>query len=239
MIKVLKLLGVLTASLPLVQCTSMFERPGDPRYAPVMAEYEAPPEPILGSLYNSGRGLSLYEDIKAHRVGDIITVVLNEKTDASKSAQTKFDKESLATIQDPTLINTSPDFGLSKLLPIPLKTTENLTLETRIDATREFEGNSNSNQNNQLTGTISVTVKQILPNGYLMVQGEKWLTLNTGDEFIRISGIIRPEDIGPDNTILSDRVADAKIAYSGRGVLQNATNPGWIMKILASFLWPL
>lgn len=218
---------------------SHFDAPNDPNYAPVMPAYKPDPEPHHGSVYHEGIGLSLYEDIKALHVGDIITVVLAEKTDGSKSGETSLDKNSSASIANPTIFGTSPEFSFHKSLPIPLETTDHLNLQTSISADRGFEGDSESKQENQLTGTITVTVDQVFPNGNLLVKGEKWITINHGDEFIRLSGIIRPEDINPDNTIMSTKIADARISYSGTGTLQNATKPGWLIRLINHWLFPI
>ncbi len=234
----MKFLVTIMMVISLVGC-SQFERPNDPNFAPVFPAYNKPLEPHHGSVYHADGGLSLYQDMKAHHVGDIITVALTEQTDATKSGKSKFDKKSTATIANPTLFGTDPDFGLHKSLPVPLSTTKNLNLETSLDADRDFEGSSNSAQNNKLTGTITVTVDQVYPNGNLFVKGEKWLTINHGDEFIRVSGIIRPEDISPDNIIMSDKTADARITYSGTGSLQNASKPGWLTRMFTHWLFPL
>jgi flagellar L-ring protein FlgH len=222
----------------LVGC-SHFDRPDDPNFAPVFPALNSKPPPIDGSVYHAGTGLSLYEDIKALRVGDIITVMLSEETDASKSGESKFDKASTATMANPTLFSTTPDFGFHKSLPIPLTTTQNLNLETSIDAQRDFDGSSEAKQKNKLTGTITVTVTKVYPNGNLFVRGEKWITINHGEEFIRLSGMIRPEDISPDNSITSNRIADARITYSGTGSLQNANKPGWLTRLFSHWLFPL
>jgi flagellar L-ring protein precursor FlgH len=85
---------------------------------------------------------------------------------------------------------------------------------------------------------VTVTVAQVLPNGNLVVQGEKWITINHGDEFIRIRGIVRPMDIGPDNSVPSTKVADAQILYSGKGSMARAQRPGWLTEFFLSPLMP-
>ncbi|MDF3013473.1 MAG: flgH, partial [Cellvibrio sp.] len=110
---------------------------------------------------------------------------------------------------------------------------------TTLEQDRTFDGSADADQSNSLQGNITVTIAEILPNGNLMVRGEKWITLNRGDEFIRISGLVRPEDIAPDNTILSTRLANAKISYSGTGALADASSMGWLSRFFNSALWPL
>jgi flagellar L-ring protein precursor FlgH len=103
---------------------------------------------------------------------------------------------------------------------------------------RSFDGTGSSSQSNQLTGEITVTVAQRLANGNLLVKGEKWLTINQGQELVRIAGIVRPQDIGQDNTIESTRVADAKITYTGRGTLADANTQGWLSRFFNSKWMP-
>ena len=91
---------------------------------------------------------------------------------------------------------------------------------------------------NSLSGNITVTVHDVLPNGVLMVKGEKWLTLNQGDEYIRISGMVRPQDIGSDNTVESTKLADARIAYSGTGSVNDSNVMGWMSRFFIGAIWP-
>lgn len=231
--------GITIVAIAMLSGCAHFDSPDDPNYAPVMPEFSEKPTPDMGSIYHPSRGISLYEDIKAHQVGDLITVVFTEQMDATKSADSNFKKENDATIIDPKIFGTSPDFGLPKQLPIPLTTTQNLNLATSIDAKREFKGESDAEQKNKISGQITVMVSKVYPNGNLYVRGEKWININHGDEFVRLAGIIRPEDIQPDNSIQSHRIADARISYSGRGTLSDANKPGWLTKIITSPLWPL
>ena len=89
-----------------------------------------------------------------------------------------------------------------------------------------------------MTGSVTVTVADVLPNGIIAVRGEKWMTLNTGDELVRISGIVRADDISTDNMVSSTRIADARITYSGTGAFANASQPGWLDRFFISPLWP-
>jgi flagellar L-ring protein precursor FlgH len=111
-------------------------------------------------------------------------------------------------------------------------------MQTSVTQDRELKGEAGSDQSNSLSGSIAVTIAEILPNGLMMVRGEKWMTLNRGEEFIRIQGLIRPEDVQPDNTILSTRLADARITYSGTGDLANANKQGWGARFFNSEYWP-
>ena len=186
------------------------------------------PKPMAynsGSLFQSGSML-LFEDPKPHRIGDILTIKLNEKTSASKSAGTSTTKEDELVMANPTMFGVSPTFK------------GNNVLEMNVAPEREFAGEADSSQSNSLTGEITVTVVDILPNGNLVVQGEKWFTLNQGKEYIRIAGVVRPQDVAPNNSLPSSKLADAQIAYSGEGFLADANNQGWFGQFMNGKWWP-
>ena len=199
--------------------------PDDPAFAPVSAQSLAPPPQNHGSLFQARYSVGLYTDQQATRVGDIITVIFDEEYQSSKSAETSADKSSNNTMSAPSVMGTVPGW-------------KNLTLDSSTTNDRQFSGKGEADRSNSLSGQISVTVADILPNGILRIRGEKWLTLSEGDEYIRISGLIRPQDITPDNTVPSSKVADARISFGGRGSLNNSTKQGWGDKILMSPLWP-
>ena len=101
-----------------------------------------------------------------------------------------------------------------------------------------FDGAGDSSQSNQLSGEITVTVAEVLPNGNLVVQGEKWLGINQGNEFVRLRGIIRPVDISATNTVQSIQVANAQLYYGGTGALQDSNTPGWLSRFFNHPVWP-
>jgi len=184
-----------------------------------------PQELNNGAIYQPGFGMSLYDDRKAHRVGDIITITLTERTAARKSAESEMSKNSSVELANPTLLGN-------------VVGAKGLDLGVSMSGSRSANGEAEANQSNSLTGSITVTVAEVLPNGILAVRGEKWITLNTGDELVRISGLVRSDDIGQDNTVLSTRVADARITYSGTGAFANSSQPGWLSQFFLSPLWP-
>lgn len=198
----------------------------NPEFVNVRPVVAAPPPVTNGSLYQTGYGMSLFSDVSAKRVGDIITVILQENTNASKTASTSSSKESSANLPSPTL------FG--DLLKFRGKEIFNAAIESQ----NEFSGSGDSSQSNSINGNVGVTVAEVLPNGYLMVQGEKRLTLNQGSEYIRFSGIIRPADIRSDNTVLSSQVANAQIIYGGTGLIADANTAGWFTRLTSSPWWP-
>jgi len=202
-------------------------KPGDPYYAPTISAAQAMPQRTDGSLYQDSYGLSLFGDRKAHFVGDVITITLSESTVSKKSSNVNVKKD------DSVVFNS----GAGTLLGMDPSASK-VNLATNVAQNRKFGGNSGADQSNSLQGNITVTVAEIMPNGNLVVRGEKWMTLNSGDEFIRISGIVRPDDVAPDNTILSTRLANAKISYSGTGSLADSQKMGWLAKFLNSPIWP-
>jgi flagellar L-ring protein precursor FlgH len=220
------------ATLGLGGCAGIESRV-HPAYAPMEPiVYTHPSEgETAGSLYKEQRGLSLFADTRARSVGDIISVVLKESTQASKNADTAIGRDSGIEVSQPTVFGrANPDFAVNDIT--------NLTLEQNIESSSEFTGNGSSNQSNSLRGAIAVQVARVLPNGNLMIQGEKWLALNKGEEFIQLRGIVRPEDISATNTISSTLVADARISYGGTGMIDRANSPGWFSKFFNSPLNP-
>ncbi len=179
-----------------------------------------------GSIYQSGYGISLFLDRRARQVGDVITVLLEEKTDASKSSSTATGKESSVSIPSVTVLGRGVTHN-----GVPI-------LDTGISSEQDFSGQGSSSQSNSLSGSITVTVSEVLRNGSLRIRGEKWVTINQGEEFIRLKGIVRPEDIAADNSVPSYKVADARITYSGKGALADANSQGWLSRIFQSVLSP-
>ncbi|WP_020209449.1 flagellar basal body L-ring protein FlgH [Gilvimarinus chinensis] len=218
--------SMIVAALLISACaTGPRPTPGDPYYAPTVSSQAKEPTSTNGSLYQPTQGMSLFTDTKARNVGDIITIMLSERTVSSKSSGVNVSKESSTSLPAGTIFGMTPTLNGSPF-------------DTNINQDRDFAGDAGADQSNSLTGSIAVTVADVLPNGNLIVRGEKWMTLNRGDEFIRISGILRPEDISPQNTVSSTRLANAQISYSGTGELANSQNMGWLSKFFNSGYWP-
>ncbi|WP_085808273.1 flagellar basal body L-ring protein FlgH [Sphingomonas sp. TZW2008] len=185
------------------------------RLAPVAAPPLAAPAPASGAIFQAADGYAaLHEGWRARRVGDPLTIVLVERTAASKSSTSKLDS--------------GGGFGITP------PTTGALNLFNRSDASisgdRNFNGVGTAGQANSLSGEVSVTVAQVFPNGTMLVQGQKRVTLNRGDEFVQIKGIVRTADVDRDNRVLSTRVADAQIAYTGKGDVARAGRQGWLSR---------
>lgn len=179
-----------------------------------------------GTIYREGGSLSLFTDLRARNVGDILTVQLVERTNASKESSTT------------TARSTDIDTGFPVIAGRPVTSSGTEFLNNEISADNAFSGQADASQSNSLSGAITVTVAERLPNGNLVVMGEKWITLNQGEELIRLTGIVRPVDIRPDNSIASVKLADARITYSGRGALADANRQGWLARFFNSRWMP-
>ena len=187
-------------------------RPGAMDEPPPLVR-SAMPRVSGGGVYSADMGMSLTSDSRAFRVGDVVTVVLQETTQASKKAGTSYSKNSSNNIAAPSL--------LGKVFP---------KASIGVGADNNFTGDATSTQQNALTGAITVVVQEVLPTGLLRVSGEKTLTLNQGEEFVRLRGYLRAGDIDADNQVSSLRIANARIAYSAQGTLADTQSAGWLSR---------
>lgn len=180
-----------------------------------------------GSIYMRNQGLNLFLDNRARQIGDVITVTLQESTNASKQSTTDTAKADSIAIPGVSLFGRDVTAGGASLL------------NNQLASKNAFSGKGSSTQSNSLSGYISVTVSEVLANGNMVVRGEKWLTMNQGEEFIRVSGVVRPGDIATDNSVPSWRLSDARITYSGKGALADANAQGWLGRFFNSVVFPL
>lgn len=172
-----------------------------------------------GSIFQPEAGYAaLTSGARAATVGDIITITLVERTQATKNNSANMGRDASIALTPPA---TGP---FSKLFS---------GSDIGSTGSQQFAGTGDASQSNALTGEISVTVVKVFPNGTLLVRGQKYLTLNRGDEFIRISGIVRPADLSPDNRVPSTRVADARITYSGKGEIARGSRQGWLSRFFS------
>ena len=182
------------------------------------------PEPPAsnGAIYQVGRDVALFENPVARHIGDTVTIVLSESTAAKKSATTNTAKSTNQTLP-----------GISVLgKAVTIK--GNPITSASIDDSSKFAGEGDSAQSNSLTGYITCTVTRVLPNGNLYIRGEKWIGNNQGSEYVRLSGVVRPIDIAPDNSVPSLKVGAANISYGGKGALADANNQGWLSRFFNS-----
>jgi flagellar L-ring protein precursor FlgH len=211
-----RLIVAMAAAFALAGCATP---PKEPDYSATWPEPPPTAENANGAIYQVGHDIALFENSVARRVGDTLTIRLNESTNATKKSSTSTSKSTSVELPGPTIAGR----------PVTVNGTE--ILNAQIGNSSSFDGEGDSSQSNRLTGDITVTVAQRLPNGNLLVRGQKWITINQGREYVRIQGIVRPIDIDPDNSISSLKVADAMIAYGGKGVVADASSPG----VLARF----
>ncbi|MEP1740020.1 MAG: flagellar basal body L-ring protein FlgH [Kangiellaceae bacterium] len=215
-------------------CTTIYhnEIEDDPNWAPSYP-VEAPSNAQnSGSIYNVATAKMLFQDKKALRAGDIITVVLTENTRATKNADTELSKDTGLSATAPNILGRTANIAGGVIGTGPLD------LSMGISSSNAFKAETDSKQSNLLQGTISVTVQKVFANGNLMIKGEKWIALNQGSEFIRVSGLIRPEDINKDNQVESTKVANARIYYGGKGPLAEVNEEGWLSRFFNSGWWP-
>ncbi|MCP4075231.1 MAG: flagellar basal body L-ring protein FlgH [Gammaproteobacteria bacterium] len=219
---------ILLSSLVLLQAcsTTRVQVQPDPMFAPIDLKQSRYQPVNNGAIFQQGRSVRLFEDSKAFRVGDLLSVSLSESTNATKSAATKTTKDDEFSIGGGTFFGVTPTNNGDEVL------SNSLTSE------REFEGSGDSAQSNSLRGVITVMVSEILPNGNMVVRGEKIIGLNQGSEFIRLTGIVRPQDVSSNNEVVSGKLANARIFYGGGGVVAEANTKGWLSRFFSSPVFP-
>jgi flagellar L-ring protein precursor FlgH len=214
-------LGLLTT---LAACHTAHPPPAD--FASTLPEEIPPAKAGSGAIYQEGHDQPLFDNAVARRVGDILTIQLEESTNATKSAVTTTKKDTTTTLPGANILGGTLTIHGRNVLSGSLADSS------------AFDGEGTSAQSNQLTGYISVTVAKRLANGNLLVRGQRWITLNQGRAFISIQGIVRQIDIGPDNIVPSYSVADATISYGGQGTLADSNTKSWLARFFDSPYMP-
>jgi len=217
----LKLLAVAALAALVTGCASLQED-GGREFDATWPEVTDMPKAQAGAIYAQGTETSLWQNVTARNVGDTLTVRLQESTEAEKTATSSSSKSTSAELTGPTVLGR----------PVTMNGTP--ILDGSLGNESKFAGNGAAAQSNKLDGFISVTVAKRFPNGNLLVRGQKWIAINTGREFVRMQGIVRPSDIAPDNSVASWKVADAYIAYGGQGTIANANKPGLLYRFFNS-----
>jgi len=184
------------------------------------------PKEDNGAIFRPEMNVGLFDDNNARNIGDVLTIVLNENTNASSSANTSATKDQKVDLPSPKLAGDTVTKNGKEIL------------NNEVEAGREFNGQGTSAQNSSFSGTISVTVAKVLPNRNLIIRGEKLVRLNQTEEFIRFSGIVRPQDIKPDNTVESNRVANVHVMYAGSGAISAANSMGALGRFFQGKAWP-
>ncbi|MFN5810695.1 MAG: flagellar basal body L-ring protein FlgH, partial [Burkholderiales bacterium] len=196
-----------------------------PDFAPVYPLVQDQTKPATGGIYGNRQSDAWFGRGRNYQVGDLITVILNESTQAARSQGTDISKDAS---------NTALPAGISKFIAGSTSPFSGVDLNA---STTKSTGKGTADQKASLSGSITVTVIEILANGNMVVRGEKKLGLSEGTEVIQVSGVIRPNDVGPNGTVNSLRLANAQIAYRGSGDLASASKPGWGTSALMKF-WP-
>jgi flagellar L-ring protein precursor FlgH len=193
-------------------------------HQPMSARPVPPPaaQALPGAIFVASSNAPLFETKRARHVGDTLTILISEKTDATSKGNTKATRKQSNSLSVPTLSG------------LPGKSFLNAALKT--DSANSLDGSGESNANDSFTGTISVTVIEVLANGNLLVSGEKQLGLNYETQYIRFSGVVDPTQIALGNTVSSGQVADARIEYRGTGSVDSAQIMGWLAKFFLTFL---
>jgi flagellar L-ring protein precursor FlgH len=226
-ITALALSGCTTPSKPMAH---------SPEFAPVMPVAVEKPRMATGAIYNGRMSDNFFGRTRNFRVGDVITVDLNESTQAGRQQTNNVSREASNDVVPSGLVNKVANASLpTKIFGTKLEGVLNgINLNS---ANIESSGKGTADQRASLSGSVTVTVTELLANGNLMVRGEKQLALTEGAEVIQVSGIIRPDDVSPNNVVQSRRLANAQIAYRGTGDMANATKAGWGTRALLS-IWP-
>lgn len=167
-----------------------------------------------GAIFQNSFARPLFEDRRARNLGDTITITITENTSASKKSNNKLDRSA------------TNEASVSAMTGMPGKRLNGLDFQT--STTNAFEGKGEAAANNAFNGSITVTVIDVLPNGNLLVSGEKQLAIGNEQEYVRISGVVNPSFVDAANTIASSKVADARIEYKSAGQLGEGMSMGWL-----------
>lgn len=205
-------------------CASIYPTPPTAIHQPMTVRPEVLTQaaPANGAIYQPSHSRPLFEDRRARHVGDTITINLVERNNAQKGANASASRSS------------SMAGGITSLSRLPFSGLAGLNAEAGMESS--YSGSGAAAANNAFNGTITVTVIELLPNGNLLVSGEKQMAINQGNEFIRFSGVINPNTVTTSNTVQSTQVADARIEYRGSGSLDESQRMGWLQRFFVALL---
>lgn len=228
----MRFLIVLTAVGLICGCSGYGTRPND-----IQPEAKVQPSPVARPVYTPGslwpgensRNM-LFSDNKARYVNDIVTIVIDEQSSGQNQASTNTSKD------------TKTNSGISALLGMETSITKsNANMGGSIavggTSTNSLKGSGDTSRGGKLQARLTARVVRVLENGNLLIEGRRQLTLNAEDEFIVITGVIRTADISSENAVSSSNIADARILYTGSGVLADKQHPGWLTRAL-DWGWP-
>ncbi|MFB3926682.1 MAG: flagellar basal body L-ring protein FlgH [Syntrophales bacterium] len=216
---------LISAALLLSGCATDMHIPKND-YAFTMPQDLKPAPPPCGTIWSGiNSNNALFTDKKARYVGDVVTIIIQESSEGANNAKTDLTRNSTVAAGLSGILQTSP--GQTILSPLTLGGTH----------TNNLAGEGKTRRDSSLTANMTARVKSVLDNGNLVIEGRRQLSVNAEDQFIVITGVIRPEDITTDNTISSQYIADARIVYGGIGVVNDKMRHGWLARIL-DWVWP-
>ena len=189
------------------------------------------PQPAPGAIFQADSGFDLYRDRRARRAGDILLVRIVENSSGAKKAYTKTERTSAVEGGVTSL------FGIEKWISDRNARFTPSAKSLKADLTNDFEGKGETRRNSTVTATISARVVDVTPVGNLVLRGFRQVRVNDETQHIILSGVVRPEDVAADNSVLSTQLADARIEYNGTGILSDKQQPGWLARVL-DVVWP-
>ncbi len=229
-------LGFILLACSLISCANggNLARPSEEMLTDPIFEDTVKYVPKDGSLWPGETSENLlFADTKAKQIGDIVTVQLEEDFESTNSATTGISKDSEIDLGVTTVLGLPNDYGMTNFLGLGNAFDPNV----QASSSRSTNGSGTTTRGGTMTGTLAAIIKEVLPNGVLRIEGRRTVTVNNEDQMMVLTGLIRRVDIGFDNTISSQKIANATIAYTGKGVISDEQNVGWLMRFFA-WIWP-
>jgi len=184
------------------------------------------------SLWRETAYHDLFKDLRAYQVGDLVTVNIVETSKASKKANTKTERQSSINAGISNALGWEGKVGK---IGVPAEFNNEVMFKASMK--NSFDGSGETSRNETMTASITARVMEVTPNGNLFIKGTRQVKVNNENQIITLTGLIRPVDVSPDNTVLSSYIADAKIEYTGSGPVSDKQRPGWLTRAL-DFVWP-
>jgi len=231
-------IGVLLFYVSLTGCASTPSAklpPPPPKYVYQMEETVT--EPVANSLWNDS--INLFEDRKARRLNDLVTINIIESLEGSGTADTSTSRDSSGDYRVTNLFGMETDFGIQNLSGMNKAFGDSSEFDPSVQgsAKSDFEGEGETNREGELIATITAKVVEVMPNGNLVLEARKELTINEERQILVLRGMVRPDDIAMNNMVMSNKIADAEVFYVGDGVIQDKQKPGWLVRGLDR-VWP-
>jgi flagellar L-ring protein precursor FlgH len=229
-------LGFILLACSLISCANggNLARPSEEMLTDPIFEDTVKYVPKDGSLWPGETSENLlFADTKAKQIGDIVTVQLEEDFESTNSATTGISKDSQIDLGVTTVLGLPNDYGMTNFLGLGNAFDPNV----QASSSRSTNGSGTTTRGGTMTGTLAAIIKEVLPNGVFRIEGRRTVTVNNEDQMMVLTGLIRRVDIGFDNTISSQKIANATIAYTGKGVISDEQNVGWLMRFFA-WIWP-